>query len=185
MLASHALTPWKEGANPLHQFNVQLHRIRDVLHFSFEMSGSLNCLAVKSLKPKAERMRADELWKTTCMEIFVGPRGHHEYIEFNLSPSGDWNAYTFDSYRKGMRPTDDAMIDLETVELTADRFRMRGRLQSRREGELSDLLRLPHLEASATAVIETAANEIQYWAVKHAGEKPDFHLRSSFSIELE
>ena len=35
--------------------------------------------------------------------------------------------------------------------------------------------------ASVTAVIKTAPVEtVSYWALKHAGEKPDFHLRGSF-----
>jgi hypothetical protein len=40
------------------------------------------------------------------------------------------------------------------------------------------------LEVSVTSVIEAHAGELSYWAVTHAGENADFHLRDSFSVSL-
>ncbi len=42
--------------------------------------------------------RADELWKTTCCELFVYDGGGR-YREFNFSPSGQWAGYVFSGYR--------------------------------------------------------------------------------------
>src|SRR5580765_5131389 len=58
------------------------------------------------LPPALEPARADELWKTTCCEVFVMPDGASDYIEFNLSPSSRWAAYGFDGYRAGMHNVD-------------------------------------------------------------------------------
>ncbi|MGN6497270.1 MAG: hypothetical protein ACTHK5_08000, partial [Tsuneonella sp.] len=35
----------------------------------------------------AGRGRADDLWKTTCFELFVRPDDGERYVELNLSPS--------------------------------------------------------------------------------------------------
>ena len=42
--------------------------------------------------PHAASERMDNLWKTTCFEIFWQPLGGTYYREFNLSPSGRWAA---------------------------------------------------------------------------------------------
>jgi hypothetical protein len=50
----------------------------------------------------AGKGRADELWRTTCFELFLMPQGGDAYCEFNLSPSERWAAYDFTGYRAGM-----------------------------------------------------------------------------------
>jgi hypothetical protein len=35
-----------------------------------------------------------------------------------------------------------------------------------------------------TAVIESPAGDLSYWALKHPAEKPDFHDPNGFSITL-
>ena len=44
--------------------------------------------------PFAGKGRADELWKTTCFELFLRPGGGASYCEFNLSPSERWATMT-------------------------------------------------------------------------------------------
>ena len=50
----------------------------------------------------AGKGRADELWRTTCFELFLKPGGGTAYCEFNLSPSERWAAYDFSDRRDGM-----------------------------------------------------------------------------------
>ena len=50
----------------------------------------------------AGKGRADELWQTTCFELFLKPEGGQAYLEINLSPSERWNAYDFAAYRSEM-----------------------------------------------------------------------------------
>ena len=52
--------------------------------------------------PFAGKSRADNLWQTTCFELFLRPEGEDSYVELNLSPSERWAAYDFASYREGM-----------------------------------------------------------------------------------
>src|SRR5262245_47150312 len=60
--------------------------------------------AVVMAARSAARARCDRLWESTCFEAFLARAGSPEYWEVNLSPSGDWNVYRFDSERTGMRP---------------------------------------------------------------------------------
>src|SRR5690606_38180706 len=52
------------------------------------------------LPPYAGKGRADDLWRATCFELFLGGNGP-AYLEFNFSPSGKWASYFFPAYREG------------------------------------------------------------------------------------
>lgn len=106
--------------------------------------------------------RADNLWRSTCLEIFLGQPGAAGYLEINLSPSGAWNAYSFTNYREGMTETDCVIL----VDFHRDASAVAARL-------LFNALPLP-LTIGPAAVIEKDNGELCYFALKH-GDKPDFH----------
>ena len=87
---------------------------------SYTLTGDINALV---LPAKSEPGRADDLWQTTCFELFLRGEGA-AYREYNFSPSGEWAAYAFDSYREGRReiPAQIAIAtdgDAESLNLTA------------------------------------------------------------------
>ena len=138
-------------------------------------------------EPTASRKRKDELWKTTCLELFVGGIDRKAYVEMNLSPCGDWNIYAFDAYREGMRAVQAAREPLVKRELSTakDLLTWSGVLASAEAGdELGSILTSPGLVLGATAVLEYRTGTREYWALAHAGDKPDFHLRESFRLRL-
>ena len=51
---------------------------------------------------KTKQQRVDELWRDSCFEIFIANRSSDEYYEINTSPSTEWNAYHFKSYKEKM-----------------------------------------------------------------------------------
>src|SRR3990172_1915372 len=53
--------------------------------------------------------RVDGLWQHTCFELFIAVREEPTYYEFNFSPSGEWAAYAFKSYRDGGPIEDDGL----------------------------------------------------------------------------
>ncbi len=124
--------------------------------------------------------RADELWKSTCFEVFWQYKDQ-QYLELNVSPDGRWNVYQFDQYREGMKP----FQSIEFVQFKTQRYGHRY--------ELLVTMNIPdavlqggllNSQMSATAVLSTQAGN-EYWAVRHAGSKPDFHLQESFVIPLK
>lgn len=127
--------------------------------------------------PFAGRGRADELWRTTCFELFLRPTGGDTYVELNLSPSERWAAYDFTGYRDGM----------------ADRPASREPDCTIRRGSSFAIFDaaiprdvIPALPAAAnfTAVIEEEGGIVSYWALAHPVAKPDFHDASCFVAEL-
>ncbi len=127
--------------------------------------------------PFAGKGRADELWRTTCFELFVRPDGGDCYCEFNLSPSERWAAYDFSAYRKGM----------------AERVMPRDPICTLRKGGSVAIfdaaipaVALPALPAryALTAVIEENGGHKSYWAASHPPGRPDFHDPACFTGRL-
>jgi hypothetical protein len=150
-----------------------------------EISATDQCEMLLDFRVKGDKIviptwqapcRADELWKCTCFELFIGGLGSESYFEFNFSPSGRWAAYRFDSYRRGMRDlnmTIDPQVELDParpLQLTVDL-------------DLSEMPGEP-LFANITAVIEEEGGRKSYWALAHADGPPDFHNRDCFVASL-
>ncbi len=129
------------------------------------------------IPPFAGRGREDELWRTTCFELFLQPEGGQGYVELNLSPSERWAAYDFTDYRNGMtdRP---ASREPDCTMRHGSNFAIFDAAIPR------DVL--PPLPAAAnfTAVIEEEGGVKSYWALVHPKAKPDFHDASCFTAEL-
>jgi hypothetical protein len=117
--------------------------------------------------------RADELWKSTCFEAFFGEVGSKSYWELNLSPAKQqWNLYFFDDYRLPQPPRQSKEFHLIEILVT----------DSSLECVLESKTDFGALEVSLAAVIRTPAGT-SYRALKHSGDKPDFHDRSSFVLK--
>lgn len=117
--------------------------------------------------------RADGLWRHTCFEVFVLRAGGHEYREYNFAPSGAWAAYQFTSYRAGM------------AALAETPFQANWR-SGNDSLELDVVLEVPNggLRLGCSAVLESSAGALSYWALRHPSEKPDFHNADGFVVEL-
>ena len=114
--------------------------------------------------------RADDLWQTTCFELFVAREGA-AYREFNFSPSGAWAAYDFDDYRSGRRDAD-ASVEIDTS-ITNNSLQLIAKIDS----EFLD-----PADVGLTAVIEEADGAIRYWSTSFAPGKPDFHAPAVRSL---
>jgi hypothetical protein len=128
------------------------------------------------LPPATASARADELWRHTCFEAFVGTPGSKAYFEFNLAPSMQWAAYRFDGYREGMDRADVGAPQVE-VQRGDDRFELRAVLDLR---EIADT----PWRVGLTAVVEEANGGVSYWALRHPVGRPDFHNADCFALEL-
>lgn len=122
--------------------------------------------------------RANGLWNTTCFELFVKPCGGTSYVEFNASPSGQWAAYSFDDYRKGMKDQSLAVEPhIESVEETGTT------LCYDVDADFSELPPgVVHL--AICAVIEEIGGTKSYWALAHPPGAPDFHHPDCFVVTL-
>jgi hypothetical protein len=121
----------------------------------------------------AGKGRADELWQTTCFELFLQTGEGPGYSELNLSPSERWNVYDFTARREGMaerpipREPDCAMrlgTDLAIFDAAIP---------------AAGLPDAPW-RCGFTAVLEEQGGHKSYWAVAHEGDAPDFHDPACF-----
>jgi hypothetical protein len=129
---------------------------------------------------KAGRGRRDGLWRRTCAELFLGAAGRPGYLEWNLSPSGDWNLYRFDDYRAGGRPEPAVTEAAPRVTRTGDELVVEADLPL-------DLLGLDEgpLEVGVCAVLQAADGSLTHWSLAHPAARPDFHDRRGFVLWME
>ena len=157
------------------------------LRFAFQICGDRSSLSLPELQASHLRRQLDELWQSTCFEVFIGAAGELPYLEFNFAPSGDFAIYAFERYREGMMTIVPLVAPLLAVEHSSDRYTFSGTVRLRLSSErIHKIGRAPALEASLTAVVKSREENAvpNYWAIRHAGERADFHLRESFLIKL-
>jgi hypothetical protein len=127
--------------------------------------------------PFAGKGRADELWRTTCFELFLRPENGTAYVELNLSPSERWNAYDFAAYRQDM---------------TERPFPREPECTLRQGSSFAifdaaiPLGGLPAADCALgmSAIIEEDGGAVSYWALAHPEGKPDFHAPACFAARL-
>ena len=134
------------------------------LRVAYVLRGEID--RVRLPQPRA----AGALWQHTCCELFVA-RALPEYREYNFSPSGEWAAYSFGSYRNG------AALEVASPRIALQRGDDRLQLTASVPAEPGPL------RIGLSVVVEE--ENISYWALRHAPGKPDFHHPHAFALELE
>lgn len=151
-------------------------RRANVLTISYSLLGDLADVVVA---PPATPTRHSQIWEATCFEFFLGTKNDKQYWEFNLSPAGYWNIYCFDNYRQGMKeetafPSLPFSVQNEPDALSVALKINLGAILAASQG----------LEMAIAAVVKHNHGDLSYWALKHPGKEPDFHLRDSFTLKL-
>ena len=132
------------------------------------------------LPPAVTAARADELWQHTCFEVFISTSAGDAYYEFNFSPSTQWAAYWFKSYRNGVR-ADEASAPRINVQSRSDCYTLQASVDL---GSLSNLPSGDRWRLGLSAVIEEANGRTSYWALAYPPGKADFHHSDCFTLEL-
>jgi hypothetical protein len=150
---------------------------RTGLCLDYELDGECAALLLPKLD---DPLMAHELWRHSCFEAFIAPAQGECYFEFNFSPSRAWACYRFESYRDGdMRHVVLNEVEIDTA-LTSNRYSQRVTFDCPLPLRTSSPLRL-----GLCAVIETRTAGLSYWALTHSKDKPDFHDRAGWLLELE
>lgn len=144
------------------------------LHMRYSLTGQLGELAIPAPCPPAF---AHGLWQHTCQEAFIGAAEGPAYREFNFSPSGEWAVYDFGTYRIRNMAYQPATAPSIGLTQSPDALCLEARIPA-------SLLPPGPWRIGLTAVIETRAGELSYWALSHPDQKPDFHRREAFCLSL-
>jgi len=139
------------------------------LLLQYKVLGLVNQLVMPERLPPE---RSDDLWQQTCFEAFIGASDDPAYLELNFSPSTQWAAYGFSSYREGMSDLEIVTPPDIGISHTSDSFELLA------EVNLSGLPMIDAgcLELALTAVVAEKNGRKSFWALKH----PDFHNRDCF-----
>lgn len=128
------------------------------------------------LPPFRGHGQGDDLWKTTCFELFLYD-GEGRYRELNFSPSGQWALYAFEGYRNRagqavLRDYPEIRHDRGTSVFVQTVF-------------VDSAILLGAERAALAAVIEEEGGRPSYWALAHNGLQPDFHDPFAFRVAIE
>ncbi len=142
----------------------------------FRLHGGVGRIVLPQSGPS---VRTDNLWKTTCFEIFWQPIGGTYYREFNLSPSGRWAAYDFDGFREGMR---DAPVDAMALACSHSDNNGSGELVLK--ASIAAELHAP-AQVALNAIVEHEGGGLQFWALAFAPGAPEFHSEACRQMIVE
>jgi len=148
------------------------------LELSYIVSGQIGSIRMPAAAANA---RSDRLWRHTCFEAFVRASSDAEYYELNFSPSGQWAAYLFSSYRTGMRVADEIADVPIKMNASPDECVLQASLDP---GRFTGLPQDRLWYFGLSAVIEHTNGDMAYWALTHPPGKPDFHHVGGFTCEF-
>ena len=157
---------------PIRAVTAQIEPTETGCEAEFRLDGRIS--GIKVPEP-ALGTRKDNLWKTTCFEIFWQPIGQPGYVEFNLSPSSRWASYDFDSFREGMR---DAPVDAITVTCSHSDEELVLR------ASIAANLPTP-AQVALNAIVEHLDGNLQFWALAFPPGKPEFHSEACRQMIVE
>ena len=172
------LIPYPADNPPKITITSELIRSDTNFFIHYEVDGEIErvLLPAKSSSPS----RTDDLWKATCFEYFIAFPLQPKYWEFNMSPSGDWNIYKMDAYRRIGFREETAFTKLPFVFRKSDI-----KLSLDISMDLSPIIQAQQkIQVGITAIIQTTDGNETYWALVHPGEQADFHLRESFILSM-
>ena len=173
-----SLVPFPDTNVPDIAIDGEILRQKNVLTIHYTLTKNIEDIFLPP--PSLNRTRKDDLWKTSCFELFLAIKDLPEYWEINLSPSGDWNIYHMDAYRRigFMEETLIQYLPFKAQKAT-DVFALNAAI------DLDPIVRAGQvLEVGIAAIIQPRNGIETYWALIHPGPQADFHSRESFALRV-
>jgi hypothetical protein len=167
---------WQSAVHTVDAFTAEWERDGSNLWLRYMLDIPLDNLV---LPDPANGERADDLWQTTCFEMFVRLPGEASYAEYNFSPSSKWAAYAFSGYRD--------LLDNIHVPVAPEIYLDAGETWINVEVPLVLPERWANapLDVGLSAVIEEVGGTKSFWALAHPPEgPPDFHHPDCFALHL-
>src|SRR5215212_11018694 len=175
---SFSLIRFPDSNSPDIKIVGKVSRQNNTLAVYYSLSGNVGDILFPETSQQPRRK--DELWTTTCFEFFLAIPEQPQYWEFNMSPSGDWNIYHMDAYRRVGFKEEASFSRLPfEVKKEAGLFHMNVLV------DLDPILQPGLLlEFGIAAIIKSTHGSETYWALTHPAPFADFHRRESFILGL-
>jgi hypothetical protein len=152
--------------------DVEIRNITGKTELSAKICGDISDIDFPKISDVG--MRKNGLWLIGCFEIFVS-RGDDAYTEYNLGFDKNWEIFNFSHYRSGQkRPQIKAAPNI-ICKLENDSF-------TQVVDFYEDIIAGNFF--SITAVVKLFDGGYLYFANKHCGQKPDFHIKDARILKL-
>jgi len=172
------LIPFPTDTIPVIEIAGEITRANNNLFLRYEVKGDIAqiLLPAKASSPG----RTNNLWKATCFEFFLALPNESRYWEFNLSPSGDWNVYKMDGYRRVAFQEELVFHKMPFAFRKAN-----GKLSLDITLDLNPLIQIQQMaQVGITTIIQTLDYKESHWALAHTSSNVDFHLKESFTLYI-
>jgi hypothetical protein len=146
----------------------------NLINLSFSILGDISKIIIPNTEFTKDYKRKDDLWKTTCFELFLASKTSKSYSEINVSSSYEYNIYSFTDYRKNMQLENNLSIKNIKKDISSNLLNLTFSIESKNKINIEDLI------INITSVVESTNNEIEYWAINHLEDKADFHNLVNF-----
>lgn len=161
------LTPYSDAL--IDKIESELTIENKYLQISFSIKGILSEYFFPS---KVEQKRVNELWKSTCFELFLANSKTEAYYELNFSSSLAWNFYCLSGYRNELEEVQNVSTSKIEVFKSADEFKIVLEIKIDKLNEF-DICNI-------ACVLLNKKNERIFYSVYHHLDKADFHNRQNF-----
>ena len=141
------------------------------INFVYTITGDLSDVNFPLYK---KERRENNLWENSCFEFFIAEKQTTEYREFNFSPSGKWNVYSFDSHRKNMKEEEKVKNVKIRTEREKNKFVLFAYVDFRLAKPASNY------EFQLATILKTKDGIRHFFAIDNSSEQPDFHNRKFF-----
>jgi len=169
------LVPFKPGIGV--EIHGSISMQNKAINLTFQLDGEIDKIQwpALSLSPK----RTMDLWQATCFELFICDPDENAYHEFNLSPSGDWHSFRFSDYRTDMATSDQLRLGAMKQSRHIDRLTIHADIERLIPGNVATLFQI-----GLSTVLLDQSGQQHYFALSHAGPKPDFHYRQTHLVKV-
>jgi hypothetical protein len=192
MLQTFEIIPFQAN-NLIESIRGEFEICEQQIVINFQLAGRIN----KVYWPEKDESpgRQFGLWEHTCLEFFIGPEDSSNYWEFNLSPNGNWNCFSFSDLRTDMQESEALVLSSVESEVEENTATCTALIHC---DDLIHDIALSGIRIGISAVIEHTSGFF-YYALAHYsngessngessnGEKarrPDFHARENHLLLL-
>ncbi len=147
----------------------------------FRITGNIDQIILPLEKDNGERKY--DLWEETCFELFLKYPDNSWYIEFNMSPTTDWNSFFMSHYREHVGELE----TVKNVEIRTERkYECYSLVAKIKFNEINQYAREDFLnnkiEIGISAITKYKDGKNRHWALNFGEKAPDFHDSKTYQL---
>ena len=181
-MAKFSLIPFEIKKAPNITIIAELNSTNDSVFVSFRVHLENSSINIDLGDGTPNKERKVSLWEKTCFELFI-KNNKHEYVEFNFSPTFEWNCFYFKKSGDLLKEWESMQRPITDILLSKDTFLLIAEIK-KEDFPKGFFYGNEELSAGITTVIKDKLGNMSYWALSHEDKKPNFHHFDSFRYKF-